>query len=256
MKCAKCSSGKNTVEPAALVVCSGCGTQNIYHEQCWSSLEEHRRKPHSNVNDDDTDEDGEDKDEGHEKTEMQDYIWIKYLLNPKIQPGELETLHRKDVWTKWFGVPPNVPKDATMPQLISYHRVESLLSMHSSRRCSSSIHPTAPKSTTTTLPSTSAATPNSSPDFDSTNAKVASGSLVEISARQYPSLVSFFGETGGGKSTLIRALIRSAAPGTTSFQTPVSAAKGHINISTSGDVHLYADPQTISTQYPMMYAGM
>lgn len=80
-------------------------------------------------------------------------------------------------------------------------------------------------------------------------------SLDDVSSRQYPSLVSFFGDTGGGKSTLIRALIRNAAPGANFYQTPIPGNDLDRAKSTSGDVHLYSDPSTIGTETPIFYAG-
>ena len=80
-------------------------------------------------------------------------------------------------------------------------------------------------------------------------------SQLPIPTRQYPSLISFFGDTGGGKSSIIRALIRNAAPKNTQFEVPVPGNLADRHRSTSGDVHLYGDPATLYKDVPLFYAG-
>jgi hypothetical protein len=141
-----------------------------------------------------------------EGTEMADCIWIQSLLESRIPPKIQRSLHRKDLWSTWFGV----PYYQQQVKLFTYTRLQNLLQRHG---------------------------------------------RLEESRNQYPSLVSFFGDTGGGKSTLIRALIRNAGPEAEVFDAPVPGNQADLHKSTSGDVHLYADPLSITTSVPLFYAG-
>ncbi|KAH6886261.1 hypothetical protein B0T10DRAFT_576010 [Thelonectria olida] len=80
-------------------------------------------------------------------------------------------------------------------------------------------------------------------------------------SERFPHLVSFVGQTGAGKSTIIKMLInreqartvQARAKNTNDYPAPVPGLVGD-NIPTTGDVHLYADPGTYYAQKPILYA--
>jgi hypothetical protein len=138
--------------------------------------------------------------------EMSDFLWIAWLFNPNVSRQKQKSLHRKDIWATWFGVP-YYQRD---PLLYVYPRLRNLLG---------------------------------------------SANSSSTSSAQYPSIVSFFGDTGGGKSALIRALICNAGPEGLLTETPVPGTNANLEKSTSGDVHMYADPTSLTSETPLFYVG-
>ncbi|QDS72494.1 hypothetical protein FKW77_010061 [Venturia effusa] len=187
-----CRVCQHNGDPATLLICTGCGRGGIYHTDCWDRWPDHHSAGDTFSW------------AACEKVKMSHYAWISWLLNSKVPAAKQKSLHRKDLWTTWFGVPYH--QDA--PLLHTYPRLQNLLQ---------------------------------------------NGDLPDCPTSQLPSLVSFFGDTGGGKSTLIMSLIKNTGEAGREFETPVPGNQADLEKSTSGDVHMYADPLTISAKVPIFY---
>jgi hypothetical protein len=78
--------------------------------------------------------------------------------------------------------------------------------------------------------------------------------IQRMPKRRFPRLVSFFGDTGMGKSTIIKNLIRHLTF-SEKFEVPVIGTASETENSTSGGVHVYPDPETFAHERPIVYAG-
>ena len=153
----------------------------------------------------------------HEKTEHNVARKVQDVLTPALTDEARERLHTADIDTTWFGV---VREEHELPLFRDYGRYANIIA------------------TTKDLRVDSASTLSATTDRSET---------------LYPSLVSFVGQTGAGKSTLIKLLIDLKSEASEGFPTPVVGAAGR-DVSTSEDVHLYLDPDSSESQAPLLFA--
>jgi hypothetical protein len=151
----------------------------------------------------------------HEKTNISLAKKINNALLPTNDILELTQLHEDDAQTAWFGV--HRPQDGRNPAFIDYGRFPHLLSSTIEKWRPSFQHAPSSRDNRT------------------------------------PSLVSFVGQTGHGKSTLIKLLIDLHVSKDQVVSTPVVGASG-VTDPTSQDVHLYLDPVTESSETPIFFA--
>jgi len=153
----------------------------------------------------------------HERTDHHIAKKIGNVLTPQLKEEQREKLHMDDIDTTWFGV---VREGHERPLLQDYGRYATLIAGVKDLRL---------------------------------------GAISSLSATSdygealYPSLISFVGQTGAGKSSLIKLLIDLKSDENETFETPVVGAAGR-DVATSEDVHLYLDPDSSESQVPLLFA--
>lgn len=153
----------------------------------------------------------------HEKTDHHLAEKVNNVLRPNLEEKEIEQLHINDMDTTWFGV---VREDHDVPLFRDYGRYASIIAGVREKGA---------------------------------EAPLVNSISADVSETLYPSLVSFVGQTGAGKSTLIKLLIDLNSDENEQFPTPVVGAVGK-DVATSEDVHLYLDPASSESQAPLLFA--
>ncbi|KAF2259856.1 hypothetical protein CC78DRAFT_524125 [Lojkania enalia] len=189
-------------EAATDFFCNAC--QCRLCEACWDRQPAHRRKRVAPGQ------------IPHEKTDLRLIHRLNSIFLSSSDEATLETLHRDDEVTAWFGLEREV-QDGRSFMFREHGRFADLAT--SSRRSWSK-----PR-----------------------------GNRDDVNC--VPSLVSFVGQTGAGKSTLIKLLVHfnQLSVQVQDFPSPVPGVAGR-DLPTSEDVHLYADPLTSGTDFPILYA--
>ncbi|KAI3317161.1 hypothetical protein HD806DRAFT_515838 [Xylariaceae sp. AK1471] len=154
----------------------------------------------------------------HEKTSPDTAAKVQNVLCPPTDELVRDGLYRADAPTAWFGI--ERPDNSSPPLFQDYGRFADLMTATNPVR--------------------------KNPNFVEDASELGRD-------RRTPSLVSFVGQTGAGKSTLIKLLIDMATIGKETFSTPVVGPHG-AHVPTSEDVHLYLDPKTADSEGPLLYA--
>ncbi|KAK7557627.1 hypothetical protein IWX91DRAFT_110775 [Phyllosticta citricarpa] len=158
----------------------------------------------------------------HEKTRAEIAMKVIRTLNPPTEPRLRQKLHLDDTQTAWFGIQ---RPDFGRATFQDYGRFSDL--MRSTKASAIKSGNTRPQDR------------DYRPSID----------------QRTPSLVSFIGETGHGKSTLVKLLIdlQASKADVAAHPTPVVGESGVLD-PTSSDVHLYCDPSTEHQNDPILFA--
>jgi len=198
---------------------SFCGECKLaYCDACWDLQAIHRMKPKTPAS------------TPHEKTPLDIADKVGKVLVPTENAQQREKLHREDENTAWFGISV-LCYCAAHVQVIQLTEAAGIVRVNDS-------------------------SPLMFQDYGRLN-----DFLNEWEAKKYsstsgpriPSLVSFVGQTGAGKSSLVKLLIDFASNDKQIYSTPAIGSRTH-HLPTSEDVHLYLDPRTASTNRPILLA--
>lgn len=152
----------------------------------------------------------------HERTDYGTACKVKRVLEPELTTANRAQLHMDDESNSWFGI---VRPGGELPQLVDYGRYAALVATLRAER----------------------------------NARIKSSSPNCVEENCYPCITSFVGDTGAGKSTVVKLLIDLNNEKPETFASPVVGAAGN-DMPTSADVHLYRDPRSSETRTPILYA--
>lgn len=153
----------------------------------------------------------------HEKTDPNVAKKIGNVLGPPLEEDQQEESHLDDIDTTWFGVTHEGHERLLLQE---YDRFGDLIRRVKDLRLGA-------------------------------RSPLSTGSECEEAL--YPGVVSFIGQTGAGKSSLIKLLIDLHSDEDELFETPVVGAAGR-DVATSKDVHLYLDPDSSESQAPLLFA--
>ncbi|KAK1613532.1 hypothetical protein BDP81DRAFT_443725 [Colletotrichum phormii] len=161
-----------------------------------------------------------------------------------------------DCWDQWRLHGPKAPPNVTRPHEKSFPRIiQRLRQILKPDRTNETYEQEleADNNTTWFGVGRDESKPNTFQDYGRF-AALLSQSQASTQEEFYPRLVAFIGQTGEGKSTLIKMLINRIETRQKGIEhaSPVTAWSD--NSATTGDVHLYADPESFHTREPMLYA--